>query len=67
MAPPYADENVNEAATEQGLEAAENEIRDLVADTYEEAAKQSDDPETNLDDIDRTEAESSERNASPDA
>lgn len=57
MAPPYVDENVNEVAIEQGLKAAENELRDLVADTYEEAAKDSGDPETNLDDIDRTETE----------
>ena len=57
MAPPYVDENPNLALVEEGLDVAENEIRDAVADEYEAAARLSDEPEENLDDIDFTAAE----------
>ena len=57
MAPPYVDEDTNEALVEQGLEAAEDEIRDAVADSYEEGARSSSDPQEMMDDIDYTEAE----------
>lgn len=57
-APPYVDEDPNLALVEQGLEAAENEIREAVADSYESAALRSPSEEENLDDIDFTEAES---------
>jgi hypothetical protein len=56
-APPYVDEDPNLALVEQGLEAAEDETRDAVADAYEAAARRSDDPAEALDDIDFTEAE----------
>jgi hypothetical protein len=52
MAPPYVDEDVEMTMVEQGLSVAEDEIRDAVADAYEERAKQSDDPEEALDDVD---------------
>lgn len=59
MAPPYVDENPNLALVEAGLDAAENETRDAVADEYEAAARLSDDPDEHLDDIDFTAAEDS--------
>ncbi|MEK7952388.1 hypothetical protein [Luteolibacter soli] len=60
MAPPYVDEDANEAMVEQGLEAAEDEMRDAVADTYEEGARESTDPQEMMDDIDYGEAEEDE-------
>ena len=57
MAPPYVDEDANEAAVEQGLAAAEAELRDTVADAYQEAAKQSEYPDETTDDIDFSEGE----------
>ena len=57
MAPPYVDEDANEAMVEQGLEAAEDEVRDSVADAYEESAQGSADPQEMMDDIDYGEAE----------
>ncbi len=58
-APPYVDEDPNLALVEQGLEAAENELRETVADSYESAALGSPSEEENLDDIDFAEAEAS--------
>jgi hypothetical protein len=60
MAPPYVDEDANEAMVEQGLEAAEDELRDTVADSYEEGAREAADPQQMLDDIDYGEAEEDE-------
>jgi len=60
MAPPYVDEDANEAMVEQGLEAAEDELRDFVADSYEEGAREAADPQQMMDDIDYTEAEGDE-------
>jgi hypothetical protein len=40
MAPPYADENPNRASVEDGLEVAENESREAMADAYEATAKE---------------------------
>lgn len=40
MAPPYVDENPNRASVEDGLEVAENESRETVADAYEATAKE---------------------------
>ena len=57
MAPPYVDEDPELAMLQEGLEAAENEIRDAVADAYEASARLSDDPQESLNDIDFTEAE----------
>jgi len=57
MAPPYVDEDANEAMVEQGLEAAEDEVRDSVADSYEEGARAASDPQEMMDDIDYGEAE----------
>lgn len=45
---------------EEGLETAENELRDAVADGYEAEARASTDPEVALNDIDYTEAEDDE-------
>ena len=60
MAPPYVDEDANEAMVEQGLEAAEDEVRDSVADSYEEGARGAADPQEMMDDIDYGEAEEDE-------
>ena len=57
MAPPYADEDVNVDLVQQGLDEAEDETRDAVADAYEASARLSDEPIESLDDIDFTEAE----------
>ncbi|RYD65409.1 MAG: hypothetical protein EOP83_07445 [Verrucomicrobiaceae bacterium] len=54
------DEDVNEAMVEQGLEAAEDEVRDSVADSYEQGARESADPQEMMDDIDYREAEEDE-------
>ena len=37
---------------ERGLDVAENETREAVTDAYENAARRSEDPQENLDDID---------------
>ena len=57
MAPPYADDNVNMDLVQQGLDEAEDETRDAVADAYEASARLSDEPLESLDDIDFNEAE----------
>jgi hypothetical protein len=57
MAPPYVDEDPELAMLQDGLDTAENEIRDAVAEAYEARARLSDDPQAALDDIDYTEAE----------
>lgn len=57
MAPPYVDEDVNLELVQQGLDEAEDETRDAVADAYESNARLSDDPVESLDDIDFSEAE----------
>lgn len=63
MAPPYVDEDPNMELVEQGLDEAENETREAVADDYETSALLSDDPEGELNDIDFT--ESDEESESP--
>jgi hypothetical protein len=57
MAPPYVDEDVNIKMVQLGLDEAEDETRDAMADAYEASARVSDDPSESLDDIDFTEAE----------
>jgi len=57
MAPPYVDDDVNVDLVQQGLDEAEDETREAVADAYEASARLSDDPLESLDDIDFTEAE----------
>ena len=57
MAPSYIDEDDDIALVQQGLDLAENETRDAVADAYEASARFSDDPNESLNDIDFTEAE----------
>ncbi|RYD74047.1 MAG: hypothetical protein EOP84_20555 [Verrucomicrobiaceae bacterium] len=52
MAPPYVDEDPNLALVQQGVDEAENEIREAVSDGYEANALLSDDSEGELDDID---------------
>ena len=56
-APPYVDEEPNISLVEQGMEAAEDETRDAVAEAYEASARLSDDPAATLNDIDYMEAE----------
>jgi hypothetical protein len=56
-APPYVDEEPNISLVEQGLELAEDETRDAVADAYEASARRSEDSSDSLDDIDYVEAE----------
>lgn len=57
MAPPYVDEDPNLELVKQGLDEAENETREAIADDYETNALLSDDPEGELDDIDFTESD----------
>ena len=57
MAPPYVDEDLNMDLVQQGLDEAEDETRDAVADAYEASARLSDDPLESLNDIDFNEAE----------
>jgi hypothetical protein len=57
MAPPYVNEDPNEAMVEQGLDLAEDEVREAVADAYEASALLSDDPSESLDDIDYASSE----------
>lgn len=52
MAPPYVDEDPNQTLVEQGLQVAEDERRDAVTDVYEKAAREEEDPEESLNDID---------------
>ncbi|RYG95535.1 MAG: hypothetical protein EON58_13960 [Alphaproteobacteria bacterium] len=52
QAPPYVDENPNLALVQQGVDEAENEIREAVADDYEASARLSDEADEELDDID---------------
>ncbi len=49
MVPPYVDENPNLASVEDGLEVAENEVRETVADAYEATAKEEGNEEELLD------------------
>lgn len=51
MAPPYVDDNPNMELVEKGLRIAENEKRDAVTASYEEAALSSENPQDALDDI----------------
>ncbi len=57
FAPPYVDEDPNAELVQLGLDEAEDETRDAVADAYEASALLSDEPEESLDDIDFTEGE----------
>lgn len=54
MAPPYVNEDPNLESVRDGMEAAENDTRDAVTDSYQTAALESDNPEEQLDDIDYT-------------
>jgi hypothetical protein len=56
-APPYVDEEPNIALVEQGMELAEDETRDAVADAYEASARGNENSAESLDDIDYMEAE----------
>ncbi|WP_035609329.1 hypothetical protein [Haloferula sp. BvORR071] len=60
-APPYVDEDPNISLVEQGLEVAEDETRDAVADAYEASALRngSEDATDAMNDIDYVEAEDS--------
>ncbi len=54
MAPPYIDEDPYLDSVKEGMDLAEDEKRELVADNYEALALEEDDPAESLDDIDRT-------------
>lgn len=54
MAPPYINEDPNLASVRQGMNVAEDEKRQMVADDYESIARGRDDSAAALDDIDRT-------------
>jgi hypothetical protein len=56
-APPYVNEEPNIAMVQQGLDLAEDDVREAVTDAYEEGALLSEDPEETLDDIDYDEGE----------
>lgn len=56
-APPYVDEDPNIDLVQQGLDAADDEIRDTMAEVYETRALASDEQSESLDDVDFTEAE----------
>ena len=58
MAPPYADDNPNRASVEDGLEVAENESREAVADAYEATAKEEGNEEELLDSQELTDSDS---------
>jgi len=60
MAPPYVDEDPGLALVEEGLDVAEDETREAVADDYEASARESDDVDEELDDIDFTSGDSDE-------
>lgn len=57
FAPPYADEDPDAELVQLGLDEAEDETREAVADAYEASALLSDEPQESLDDIDFTESE----------
>ncbi|MEO5916274.1 MAG: hypothetical protein ABIS50_18695 [Luteolibacter sp.] len=59
MAPPYIDEDPNLALVEEGMDEAENDLREAVADDYEASARLGDNEEDELDDIDFTASEDS--------
>lgn len=67
FAPPFIDEDPDNELVHQGLDEAEDEKREAVADAYEIAAIESDDPDEALDDIDYTEAEDDPKPAELDA
>ena len=54
MAPPYVDENPSLDSVKEGMDLAEDEKRELVADEYESLAREGEDVAETLDDIDRT-------------
>lgn len=56
-APPYVDEEPNLTMVRQGLDEAEDETREAMADVYQQRARRSEDPEEALDDIDFIEGE----------
>lgn len=60
MAPPYVDEDPGLALVQEGMNVAEDEIRDAVADDYEATARESEDPDEELDDIDFTSGDAEE-------
>ena len=62
-APPYVDEEPNISLVEQGMEVAEDETRDAVADAYEASARLNEDSADSLNDIDYLEAEEDETTA----
>jgi len=51
-APPYVNEEPNLSMVQQGLDLAEDEVREAVIDVYEEGALLSEEPQESLDDID---------------
>lgn len=51
MAPPYVDDDVNAELVQQGMDVAEDETRELVADVYESSALDGDEAEDTLDDL----------------
>lgn len=51
-APPYVNEEPNLSMVQQGLDLAEDEVREAVIDAYEEGALLSEEPQESLDDID---------------
>ncbi|NQX02843.1 hypothetical protein HQ447_19460 [bacterium] len=57
FAPPYLDEDPDIELVQQGLDEAEDEAREAVAEAYQKSALLSDEPNESLDDIDFTEAE----------
>ncbi len=54
MAPPYVDDDPNMESVREGMDLAEDETRELVADEYEALARDGDDVAETLDDIDHT-------------
>ncbi len=57
FAPPFLDEDPDIELVQQGLDEAEDEAREAVAEAYQTSALLGDEPEESLDDIDFTEAE----------
>jgi hypothetical protein len=57
FAPPFVDEDAENEMVQLGLDEAEDETREAVADAYQASALESAEPEESLNDIDFTESE----------
>lgn len=61
------DDRLDEESVASGVEAAETDLREAVESAEEDSAREADDPEANLDDIDHSTPEGPEGPAETDA